>query len=117
MVRGEGDAGGLTETSIAEAWRAITAEAAGMSARGISEVTVKVGKVLVVGHADDGTGMAMEYQPGWQISGVNWMISRRDLPDDWPPLARAACELLRALEVFTPQQAACAKAAIEELMG
>jgi len=76
----------------------------------LTEITVGLGRVLVI----DNAGPHDEL--GWQLSGGNWMVTQCDLPADWPPLARAACELLRAMTEFTPQQAACAKAAIEELM-
>lgn len=54
--------------------------------------------------------------PGWRISGDGWMIEQSELPADFPPIARAACELLRRFGEFTPQQRACANAAIQELI-
>ena len=74
-------------------------------------ITVKLGEVFVF---DTMTGKGRT-EPGWEISGANWMVTRRDLPGDFPLKARVACELLRAFGEFTPQQARIAQAALEAI--
>lgn len=74
------------------------------------EITVRLGTVFVVGRSGFGP------EPGWELSGENWMITQGRLPEDWPHLARGACQLLREMHEFTPQQRACANACIVELI-
>lgn len=73
------------------------------------QITVRLGTVFVV----DASGP--HFRPGWQIFGPNWMVEQGHLPDYFTPKTRATCELLRAMGELTPQQVACANAALDVL--
>lgn len=83
--------------------------------------TIRLCTVPVMRFSEDFRQVTADRAPGWATfveshgPGATMMISA-DLPEWLPPIARGACILLRQFGEFTPQQAACANAALATLL-